>query len=92
MGEAMKYVRVLPGMTCVVLAILATVTAVWFIVVDRLPDGALAAGLAVALGTSGVMWILVERRRVVRCLAAAGGRSVAADQRDQPFLIETGIA
>lgn len=88
----MKYARVLPGMTCVVLAILATVTAAWFVVVDRLPDGALAAGLAAALGASGVMWILVERRRVLRCLTATGVRSVAADERDQPFLVESGIA
>lgn len=62
----MKTVRLIPAATLLALAVVALVGAARLVSVERFPDSALVTGLAVALGTSAVMWFLVERRRLLR--------------------------
>ncbi len=47
-------------------AVLALFAGVRLILADRIPDAALSLGLAVALGTSGAMMLLIERRMAHR--------------------------
>ncbi len=61
----MKCTRAI-GIALAVAAVLACAAAVRLMMIQRLPDGTLALGLAVALGTSGMVLILIQRRMTRR--------------------------
>lgn len=70
-GTDMKWTRLI-GVMFAAAAVLAVLAGVRLIVLHRVPDGTLSLGLAVALGTSGIMLMLVDRqmpRRSQRVLA-----------------------
>ena len=58
----MKCVRVILGIALLAAAALSLAAGIRLIVAHRLPDGTLSLGFAVALGTCGVVWLLIERR------------------------------
>ncbi len=65
-GETMKNTRTSPGLALGALGLLAIVCALYLFALGYLAAGALAALVALAVGTAGLLWILAEHRRVVR--------------------------
>lgn len=61
----MKWTRAI-GVALATSAVLALVAGIRLMLIDRVPDGTLLLGLAVALGTSGVMLLLVDRQMARR--------------------------
>ncbi len=64
-GETMRDGRTLPGLLLAVIGILALVISLYLFGIGRIGDGGVSAVSAALIGTAGVVWLVVEHRRVV---------------------------
>lgn len=64
-GETMRDGRTLPGLLLAAIGIAALAVSLHLFGIGRTADGELSAVSAVVIGTAGVIWLVVEHRRVV---------------------------
>lgn len=65
-GETLRDGRTLPGLLLAVIAIVAVAISLYLFGVGRSVHGQWSAVAAMVLGAAGVVWLIVEHRRVVR--------------------------
>lgn len=63
-GETMRDGRTLPGLLLAAVGILALGVSLYLFGIGRMVDGEVSAASAVLIGAAGVVWLLVEHRRV----------------------------
>ncbi len=64
-GETMRDGRTLPGLLLAEIGILALAVSLHLFGIGRTADGGVSAISAALIGTAGVVWLVVEHRRVV---------------------------
>lgn len=63
-GETMRDGRALPGLLLVTVGVMALAASLYLFGIGRMADGRLSAASAALIGAAGVIWLLVEHRRV----------------------------
>lgn len=64
-GETMRDGRTLPGLLLAMIGILALAVSLYLFGIGRMGDAGVSAISAALIGAAGVVWLVVEHRRVV---------------------------